>query len=99
MAHCAVRAVAVGDKAVGAGFGLQHVGEVFGAHGGLLRQHVGRPHDVAHHPAREVGLGGAVDGGRVIARKAELAARLERGAGVLGDFFHAFFRSGPAPRC
>ena len=85
----AVRARAVGDEAVGARLGLQHVGEVLGAHGGLLLGRVVRAHDLAHHLAAERGFVGAVDGGRVVAVEVELAARAHGGAHAFGDFLHA----------
>ena len=89
MAHLAVRPVAIHDEAVAARLGLQHVRKVFRAHGGLLHQHLVRPHDAGHHLACKFGLFGAVDGRRVVAHKLKLARHLKRRAGVLGHLAHA----------
>ena len=89
MADGAVVAVAIGDEAVGAGLFQQHEGEVLGAHGWLLGQHVGLAHHLGHDAARELGLGGGVDGGRVVAHELELAARVMRRADALGQGLHA----------
>jgi hypothetical protein len=51
--------------------------------------HVLLADDGHHHLARELGLGRGVDGGRVVAHELELALRVVRRAGVLGDLLHA----------
>ena len=89
VAHLAVDAVAVADEAVGAGQGLEHVGEVFGAHGGFLHQHVGLAHDAGHDLACHLALRGVVDGGRVVALELKGAGRAKGRAGVLGHVAHA----------
>ena len=45
VAYFSVGAFAVTDECVGAWHGLQHVGEVFRAHGGFLRDDVGFTYD------------------------------------------------------
>ena len=89
MAHFAVCAFAVGNEEIRPGFGQQHVGKVFRAHGGFLRQHVLGTDDVGQHLAGEFGFLGVVDGGRVVAHKLEGAAGFVRGTHMLGHRAHA----------
>ena len=91
MADLAVPTLAIGDKAVRAGLGLEHVGKIFRAHGGLLLDDVVGPDDTGHHSAAKIGFIRGVNGRRVVALKLEIAAHTESCAGVLGDFFHARF--------
>ena len=89
MAHLAVHAVAVTDKAIGARRGLQHVGEVFRAHGGLLLGHVVSTDDAGHDIACKGAFSWMVDGGRIVALKLKRAGGAKGGAGVLRDVAHA----------
>ena len=84
-----MHAVAVADEAIRAGLGLQHVREVFCAHGGLLGYHVVGAYDVGHHRACKVGLRHMVDGGWVVAHKLKGAGGPKGGAGVRGHVAHA----------
>ena len=91
MAHFAVRTVAIGNEAVGTRFGLQHEGEIFCAHGGLLHHHIVLAHNAFHHFARKVSLGRAVDGGRVVAVEMEFGLGIESSAQIFCDLLHAIF--------
>ena len=85
----AMCALPVADERVGTGHGLQHVREVFRAHGGFLRHHVATAHDAGHDVVGELGFGHVVDGGRVVALELEGAGGTKGGAGVVGDVAHA----------
>jgi hypothetical protein len=89
--HFAVRAIAVGNEDIGAGLGLQHEGEIFGTHGGFLRHHVVFAHYAFHHLACKVGLGRAVDGGRVVAVEVKFGLGIESRTQVFCDLLHAVF--------
>lgn len=89
VADFSVHAVAVADEAVHAGFGLQHVRKVFGAHGGLLNHHIVFAHDAVHHLFGKLRFIRMVDGGWVIALKLESASRPKSSACVVGNFAHA----------
>ena len=91
MAHFAVRAIAIGNEAISARFGLQHEREVFSAHGGLLRHHIVFAHNAFHYFSCKVGLGRAVDGRWVVAVEMELGLGIESRAQVLGNLLHARF--------
>ena len=91
VAHRAVAAVAIGDKAISARLGLQHVGKVFRAHGGLLHHDVVGPNDGTHHCATKFRLVDSVDGGRVVAIKLKIAGGAKSRAGVVSYLFHARF--------
>src|SRR5574344_1061759 len=95
MACTAVPAFAVGNKAVSARFGLQHVGEVFAAQRGLLFQHALWAHDALHHLACKGRFGGAVDGGRVVAHKLKVALRGKRPRLAPSAFLTCSIRSAP----
>ena len=68
---------------------MQEIAEVFGPHRWLEVVHVVSAHHLGEQRSRELGLGGMVDGRRVVAREGEIAAALEGGASGLGDRFHA----------
>ena len=89
MAHFAVRAIAIADEDISPRLGLQHVREVFSAHGGFLRHDVLGAHNAGHDLTGKVGLGLAVDGGGVVAVKFKLALGLKSGANRLGHLPHA----------
>ena len=85
-------AVAIAQKHIAARFGHQHIGKVFGAHGGLLRLNAVRPHQRGHHAAGKVGLGRAVDGGRVVAAELKRAFDAKGCCRVLRHFAHALLQ-------
>ena len=87
--HLPVGAVAVANEAVSARHGLQHVGEVFGAHGGFLQLHIAWAHDVGHHLTGQIAFCRVVDSGRVVALKLKSAGGAKGSAGVLGHLAHA----------
>ncbi len=89
VANFAVHTVAVANEAVHAGFGLQHVRKIFGAHGGLLHHHIVFAHDAVHHLFGELRFSRVVDGGWVVALKLERARGPKSGAGVVGNVAHA----------
>ncbi len=89
MAGIAVTAIAIGNEAIRTGLGLQHEGEVLGAHRGLLLDHVVGAHNVPHDLAREFGLGCRVDGRRVVADEAKFTACAVGRADMFGDLAHA----------
>ena len=89
MTNGSVVAIAVGNEGVAARFGLQHVRKIFRAHGWLLGLHLVGADDVGHHLAAKLGLGGAVDGGRVVALEGEVRLHAKRGAELPGHLAHA----------
>ena len=91
VAHFAVRAVAIGNEHIGAGLGLEHEREVFGAHGGLLRLNILGAHNACHHLACKLGFGWAVDGGRVVTIEMKLGLGIKGGAQVVRNLAHARF--------
>lgn len=89
MAQVTVGAVAVVQKGVATGFGLQHVGEIFSTHGGLLLQHPIFPDHLRHHLAGKRRFGMGVDRGWIVARKFEVNLHTMGLCQVLRDVPHA----------
>ena len=89
MAQLSVQAVSIANEEIGARDLVEHEGEIFSAHGGLLVHQVVFTHGVLDHFLNKSALFAVVEGGWVIAFELKGALALKGGAQVLRQVAHA----------